>query len=98
MYFNIVTFHTAYNFGAVLQAYALQRFIEELDYSVGIYDYKAPYLSNASLKQNLLAAVRSLHKKDHSISEKRFDDFRAKYLNLNLEMVLTYQTMFLFLF
>ena len=83
--FNIVTFHTAYNYGAVLQTYALQRFIEELDYSVGIYDYKSPYLSNASFKQKLLGLVKSFHKKDHSISEKRFDDFRAKYLNLNLE-------------
>lgn len=85
MDFNIVTFHTAYNYGAVLQTYALQKFIADLDYSVGIYDYKPPYLSNTSFKQKLLGSVKSFHKKDHGVREKRFDDFRAKYLNLNLE-------------
>ncbi len=85
MDFNIVTFHTAYNFGAVLQAYALQKFIEDLNYSAGIYDYKPPFLGNASFKQKLLSLVKLIHKNDYKSQENRFDAFRARYLNLNLE-------------
>lgn len=43
---GIITFHRALNFGAVLQAFALQRFIEALGCDVEILDYYPPFLKN----------------------------------------------------
>lgn len=40
MKIGILTFHNAYNFGAVLQAYALQTFLEEKGHQVEIVDYR----------------------------------------------------------
>ena len=57
--FNIITFHRSINFGAVLQAYALQEFIKKQNYSAGLYDYKlrtiAPDMTLRSKIQRLLA-------------------------------------------
>lgn len=41
----IITCHDVYNYGAALQAYALQSHLEKLALDVKIIDYKAPYLS-----------------------------------------------------
>lgn len=46
MKIGILTFHSAYNFGAVLQCYALYSTIEqELGYDVEVIDYRPPYLA-----------------------------------------------------
>ena len=37
---GILTFHNAYNYGAVLQAYALQSFLEFQGHNVEIIDYR----------------------------------------------------------
>ena len=39
---GILTFHNTVNYGAVLQAYALQKTIENLGYEVSIIDYRNP--------------------------------------------------------
>ncbi|MDR1895703.1 MAG: polysaccharide pyruvyl transferase family protein [Prevotellaceae bacterium] len=44
MKIGILTFHCAHNYGAVLQAYALQNFLEEQGYDVEIIDYRPMYL------------------------------------------------------
>jgi len=44
MLVGILTFHRALNYGAVLQAYALQRAIESLGLDVEILDYRCPAL------------------------------------------------------
>ena len=39
-----ITCHDVYNFGASLQAYALQHYLEELGHEVEIIDYRPGYL------------------------------------------------------
>ncbi|WP_294591280.1 polysaccharide pyruvyl transferase family protein [uncultured Bacteroides sp.] len=44
MKIGILTFHCAHNYGAVLQAYALQECLKELNHEVAIIDYRPGYL------------------------------------------------------
>ena len=37
---GVITYHAAYNFGSVLQAYAIQKSLEKLGYSVKIINYR----------------------------------------------------------
>lgn len=43
---GILTFHCANNYGAVLQAYALQEYIASIGYEVEIIDYRPEYIVN----------------------------------------------------
>lgn len=45
MKIGILTFHKAHNFGAVLQAYALQEYLKSLGHDVQIVDYKPHYIT-----------------------------------------------------
>ena len=40
MKIGILTFHWATNYGAVLQCYALQAYLEQLGHNVRVIDYK----------------------------------------------------------
>lgn len=40
---GIMTFHTALNYGAVFQTYALQKFLIDMGYDVKVIDYRCPY-------------------------------------------------------
>lgn len=51
---GILTFYKAYNYGAVLQAYALQVYLKSLGYDVYIIDYAPSYL----LAYNKLISIR----------------------------------------
>ena len=42
---NIVTLHTAYNQGEALQTVVLKELIKELVCSIGVYDYRLPYVN-----------------------------------------------------
>jgi hypothetical protein len=42
---GILTFHCAHNYGAVLQAYALQEYLKSLGHETEIIDYKPSYLT-----------------------------------------------------
>lgn len=44
MNIGILTFHCAHNYGAVLQAYALQEYIQSLGHNVYIIDYRPDFL------------------------------------------------------
>ena len=44
MKIGILTFHRVYNYGAVLQSYALQKVIKQLGYDVEIIDYWCDYI------------------------------------------------------
>lgn len=46
MQIKTITCHDVYNYGASLQAYALQTYLESLGHDVSIIDYKPDYLSN----------------------------------------------------
>ena len=87
MDFNIVTFHTAFNHGAVLQTLALQEFIKEQGYSVGVYDYRPPYTNPfTGTKGKVFKVLRKIHEKEYIEKENRFHEFVDNNLNLNLEM------------
>lgn len=86
MDFNIITFHTALSHGAVLQALGLKSFIEQMGYTVGVYDYRPQkYNNNKKIKMFLLEIAKRTHKSDIDIMHQRFADFTEKYLNLNLD-------------
>lgn len=42
---GIYTFHSAHNYGAILQAWALQLYLKNQGYKVGIVDYKPAFIS-----------------------------------------------------
>ncbi len=44
MEIGIITFHRAHNYGAVLQAYALQNTLKKMGYNVCILDYRSSYI------------------------------------------------------
>lgn len=46
MKIGILTFHRAYNYGAVLQCYALQEDLKELGHDVEVIDYKQPFIDH----------------------------------------------------
>lgn len=87
MDFNIVTFHSAFNHGAVLQTVALQEFIKELGYSVGVYDYRPSIIKPFSgVKGKFFKALRKANEKEYTEKENRFREFMENNLDLNLEM------------
>ena len=47
MKIGILTFHCARNYGAVLQAYATQKYLKNLGHKVDLIDYRPAYLVNA---------------------------------------------------
>ena len=46
MKIGILTFHCAVNYGAVLQAYALQEILRSLGHEVYVIDYRPDYLTD----------------------------------------------------
>ena len=72
-----ITFHWATNYGAVLQAYALQKYLRNCGYEATIIDYR-PRL--VVIKQSLVA-IKSLNLRFFKC-EKRLQKFRKKYLVL----------------
>lgn len=86
MDFNILTFHRAYNYGAVLQAFALQEFVTELGYSCGVYDYASPSENKpAGLKGKILQALQLFSARDRQVREAKYRQFVEESLHLNLE-------------
>lgn len=85
---GILTFHYGYNFGGVLQAYALQQYLASLNYRVEIINY-VPKDYNITLfygisKREPFKAIKkmiahTLHQQDSIIS---YDNFRSSFLYL----------------
>lgn len=77
MKIGIITFHWAANYGAVLQAYALQNYLISLGNEVSIINYK-PSLYDFNLRsvlnRHFITNVCSY------IKDKKIDSFRKKYL------------------
>jgi len=96
---GIITFHDANNYGAVLQAYALQKMVENLGEKVEIIDYKQEYIINKYRPinvrtNNVKGLVRSiistvLNYKKKSEKKKVFDEFRNGYMNISKKSYLT---------
>lgn len=86
--FNIVTLHRAQNYGAALQAYALQTHLVQLGFNAGIYDAEqilAPV--NRDFRSFIIKSInnasKSLNKKKYEEYQKRFLDFINENFNIN---------------
>lgn len=93
MKIGIITFHKAINYGAVLQTYALQKVLEDMDADPEIIDYKCEYIENTyklfsiSSIRNLKCFISSLIYLPIKISKKnKFNKFRNDYLKLSSEI------------
>lgn len=100
MKIGLLTFHTAANFGATLQAYALQEFLEQNGYDAEYLDYQnhhrrmiydMSYHVKECLKSGkiLEALVYSFGMPIMNMRKKKFDIFNRKYLYLSSQ---TYYT------
>ena len=77
---GILTFHNALNYGAVLQAYALQKAIEKLGYKCEIIDY------STKVHRNVLRKVTDEKQKlpEYNLKRKeRFEAFVQKEIQLS---------------
>ena len=93
---GIVTFHRAENFGAVMQAYALQETIKYLGAIAYILDHRNRYIEaqyhifNPSIlwsRKNVLTSLRDYAKrfkflKSRRIKKNKYTAFRNKFLNI----------------
>ena len=80
---GIITFHWATNYGAILQAFALQRFLELNDYNVKIINYKPRKYDLSFIKCFNSRSLHTLKSKLKNLSkERKLTAFRNKYLNL----------------
>ena len=87
---GIITFHTALNYGAVLQTYALQNFLNEQGIENEIIDYECPFIEQCykpfhiENKKILNAIVRGfLFGRTISKKRDRFNSFINNHLNLS---------------
>lgn len=81
MKIGIMTFHWAVNYGAVLQAYALQTYLRNLGHEAYMIDYK-PSNRDHNLKNFILnrKLPHPLQYVRESALDRLFEDFRRKYL------------------
>lgn len=100
-----MTFHIAHNYGAMLQAYALQRAISKLGFHCEVLDYRFPYIdqwsgirSRHDLAQEygfIGGNLRFLHRyvkgnyKNISVMRKKFDRFMRKDIKLSKKAYFT---------
>ena len=85
---SIITFHRAVNYGAVLQAYALQEKIRQLGNEVEIIDYRCPLieeevspLAGFRKKNGLVSSMKKFVFR--IIKNRAFNKFMKKRLNLS---------------
>ena len=87
---GIMTFHTAYNYGAVLQAYALQNTLIELGKENEIIDYKCPtFISDYStikVNKGIKPFIKSVLNSLTTVKlKKQYDEFAKHNLILSKE-------------
>lgn len=97
---GLITYHSAYNFGSVLQTYATVKTIENLGYQVETIDYRTPsqtfwYQTDYNLKKTkkelLLNIGFNFIKKSRNIRKEKFEEFIKKFLNPSKDQYHSYQ-------
>lgn len=92
MKIGILTFHRAHNYGAVLQAYALQTYLQSLNHTVEFIDYRNEELLNVykwfDFNRFKTRHLNNIYKELKLILPrkkrfKKFDEFINRYLNLS---------------
>lgn len=95
MKIGIITFHRAINYGAVLQAFALQRALNKNGYETEIIDYACKYLEKCYKKyynpehsiKGIISAI--IYYPIRSARIEKFEKFRKKYMNISSEKNIT---------
>lgn len=91
MKIGIITFHRAINYGAALQAYALQYALNQMGYEAEIIDYACEYLERCYANfynphKNAKGIVSGcLYYPIRSARKKKFTNFRLGYMHLSAE-------------
>ena len=97
MKIGILTFHHSLNYGAMLQAFCLQSYLESFDHSVEFIDYNPAYLEQGGTLKSLSkvrftrAYLKSLYlfssafaaRYKYRLLSQKFSAFRQKSLNLS---------------
>lgn len=83
MKIGILTFHCAYNFGAALQAFALQEFLNTTGHEAYIIDYRPEYLATKKPPLRICNIIhhpkRRLRDLNHLLSVRRFIEKFRKF-------------------
>ncbi len=95
MKIGILTFHRAHNYGAILQAYAMQTYLQKLGHQVYVIDYAPRYLTDSYrwlvlyywFSINPLKLIRKLITEPRLVVKRkkrydRFNRFITEHLNL----------------
>ena len=89
---GIITCHRAFNYGAVLQAYALQKFLSDKGHKVEIIDYTPEYIRKSYNKSLLKRLVRPvLRYYDFKKSNKVFGRFLEDNVKLTKKRYYSYE-------
>lgn len=91
---GIITYHNASNYGAVLQAYALQEAIKKITSNVEIIDYDNRFITKGldlirvgtSIREIYYTLSDILNYKNRSEKIRRFREFFRDYYNLSLRV------------
>lgn len=88
MKIGLLTFHCAHNYGAVLQAYSLQQFLQHQGHDVEFIDYRpdyliAPYAPRITLRSVRDAIGSTLRFPRTRAKQREFDSFIGQYLRLS---------------
>lgn len=97
---GLITYHAAYNFGSVLQAYGTVRTIESLGYDVETLDYQTPsqqfwYHTDFSTKKGIRTMLETIGfkfiKKDRQKRAEKYEQFISSYLRPTTEKYTRYE-------
>lgn len=80
---SIITPHSVYNYGAMLQAYGIYQFIKKNGYDVGLYDFPVDKEKVRSVKGFAYTLIekffRMIHYSELKEGDNAFDDFISRY-------------------
>ena len=97
MKIGILTFHRAENFGAVLQVYALQRFLQEKGHEVQVIDYRNRHIEAMYhifnpyvlfLRKNIFKSLIAYLSRFRNVGgrkqcKRKYEHFRNEYLKIS---------------
>lgn len=87
MKIGILTFHTAHNYGAMLQTYALKITCEKLGHETHVINYTPKYISDQyryfKPKKNIKSDILALmNLRGNVVKNKRFEEFKNQYFDM----------------
>ncbi len=97
---GLITYHAAYNFGSVLQAYATQRVIESFGFSIEMIDYRTfsqtfwyhnPIRMLKGWKGSIQIPLFMASRNKRKIRARKFEDFISSYMNLTDKKFVKYE-------